>query len=176
MQNVARGLELWDEIGSTYPGDTRRVTCYKDKQVGQLSGSGQTHWVTSFLACVQIGVGRLRLNGLVSLDAPYTDPAGAAVLTTKPIIYQGSKLLINLDAGGGGSLVVQVYKQNSPEPLLTSNVLVHNGVELEAVFASGAAWGGGRPANTTAVAALAGTPVVLVLRMQDCKLYGLQFQ
>jgi hypothetical protein len=32
-----------------------------------------------------------------------------------------------------------------------------------------------RPVNTTAVAALSGTPVVLVLRMQDCKLYGLQF-
>ena len=123
----------------------------------------------------EIGVGRLRLNGLVSLDAPYTDPAGAAVLTTKPIVYQGSKLLINLDAGGGGSLFVQVYRPNKTEPLLTSNFLVHNGVDLEVAFVSGAAWGGGRVANKTAVADLAGTPVVLVLRMQDCKLYGLRF-
>ena len=71
------------------------------------------------------------------------------------------------------------YKWDSPgdtKPLLTSNFLVHNGVDLEVAFASGEAWGGGRPVNTTAIAQLAGTPVVLVLRMQDCKLYGLQFQ
>jgi hypothetical protein len=126
----------------------------------------------------EIGVGRLRLNGLVSLDAPYTDPAGAAVLTTKPIIYQGATLLLNLDAGGGGSLFVQVFtsEADTTEPLLTSNFLVHNGVDLEVVFVNGAVWGGGRHINTTAIAQLAGTPVVLVLRMQDCKLYGLQFQ
>jgi hypothetical protein len=124
----------------------------------------------------EIGVGRLRLNGLVSLDSPYTDPAGAAVLTTKPIIFQGAKLFINLDAGGGGSLVVQVFTPGDTKPLLTSNFLVHNGVDLEVAFASGEAWGGGRPVNTTAIAQLAGKPVVLALRMQDCKLYGLRFQ
>ena len=67
------------------------------------------------------------------------------MLTTKPIIYRGDKLLINLDAGGGGSLFVQVFTTDDSQPLLTSNFLVHNGVDLEVAFASGEAWGGGRP-------------------------------
>jgi hypothetical protein len=130
----------------------------------------------------EIGVGRLRLNGLVSLDAPYSSAANAPVLTTKALVYKGSKLFMNLDAGGGGSLYVQVYlapRGNGPvtgQPVLTSNFLVHNGIDLEVEFVSGAQWGGGRRVNTTGVAALAGTPVVLVLRMQDCKLYGLRFE
>ena len=96
------------------------------------------------------------------------------MLTTKPIIYQGATLLLNLDAGGGGSVVVQVFTPEDTEPLLTSNFLVHNGVDLQVAFVNGAVWGG--HVNTTAIAQLAGTPVVLVLRMQDCKLYGLRFQ
>ena len=129
----------------------------------------------------EIGVGRLRLNGLVSLDAPYTTPAGAAVLTTKPLVFKGNTLLMNLDAGGGGSLYVQVYLApnggavtGQPTILLTSNFLVHNGVDLEVAFASGGNWGKGT-VNTTGLATLAGKAVVLVLHMQDCKLYGLQF-
>jgi hypothetical protein len=126
----------------------------------------------------EIAVGKLRLNGLVSLDAGYTSSANAAMLTTKPFIFAGRRLLLNLDASGGGSLFIQLhlaaeFPATPRSALLTSNYLVHNGVDLEVEF-----WNGGDApgaVNSTAIASLAGTPVVMVMRMQDCRLYGLRF-
>jgi hypothetical protein len=88
----------------------------------------------------EIGVGKLRLNGLVSLDAAYTSVSNASILTTKPLIFSGSKLLLNLNAGGGGSLYIELHlgSHASGPSLLTSNFLTHNGVDLEAAFHSSA--------------------------------------
>lgn len=106
----------------------------------------------------EIGVGRLRVNGLVSLDAPYTSVADAATLTTKPFIFSGSKLLLNLDAGGGGSLFIEVHLGSaSSPPVLTSSFLTHNGVDLVAPFRPSA--NASVVANATAIASLAGRPV-----------------
>ena len=58
----------------------------------------------------EIAMGRLRRNGLVSLSAPYSRESEAAVLTTRPLVFAGRRLLLNLDASGGGSLVVQVVR------------------------------------------------------------------
>ena len=104
--------------------------------------------------------------------------ANAAMLTTKPFIFAGRRLLLNLDASGGGSLFIQLhfaaeFPATPRSALLTSNYLVHNGVDLEVEF-----WNGGDApgaVNSTAIASLAGTPVVMVMRMQDCRLYGLRF-
>eukprot|EP01051_Picozoa_sp_SAG22_P025931 SAG22_NODE_7928_length_697_cov_0.591973_1_plen_116_part_00 len=105
-------------------------------------------------------------GGLVSLDAPYCAAQDAAMLCTKP--------LLNLYAGGGGSLVVEVRRAGAGEAgpaLLTSAPLTHNGVELEALWGETAAW----PGNATAIGELAGAPVVLTMRMQACSLYGFRF-
>jgi hypothetical protein len=68
---------------------------------------------------------------------------------------------------------VHLGSASSP-PLLTSNFLTHNGVDLEAAFRPSA--NASVAANATAIAALAGQSVVLVMHMQACKLYGLRFE
>ena len=129
----------------------------------------------------EIAMGKLRVDGLVSLDAAYTSAEDAAVLMTKPFVFAGRRLLLNLDASGGGSLFIELYvggteatASGSAPPLLTSKYLVHNGADLEVEFLNGGGAGPGA-VNTTAIASLAGTPIVLVMRMQDCRLYGLRF-
>ena len=134
----------------------------------------------------EIAMGRLRRNGLVSVSAPYSRGADAAVLVTRPLVFAGRRLLLNLDAGGGGSVVVEMRRAADtrtdgaagfrrddalPPPLLTSVPLVANCVECEVM------WGGSPSSagNATAVAAYAGVPVVLSLRMQACELYSLRF-
>ena len=119
----------------------------------------------------EMGVGRLRLNGLMSLDAPYLSDA---VLTTKDFVFAGHRLLLNVNAAGGGSLVVEVHRADAPPgapALLTSVPLTRNGVELEAL------WGATptRAGNATAVGRLAGQPVRLVMRMRDCELYSFRY-
>jgi hypothetical protein len=95
------------------------------------------------------------------------------VLHTKPFIFKGTRMLINLEASGGGSLTVQLYHASSTSddyPLLTSTPVVLNGVDLVV------SWGAtNHVGNATAVATYAGVPVRLVMTMQDCNLYGFQF-
>ena len=70
----------------------------------------------------------------MSLNAPYSRWQDAAILRTKPFIFQGSRMLVNLEASGGGSLTVQLYHASSTNddssPLLTSAPVVLNGVNL----------------------------------------------
>jgi hypothetical protein len=121
----------------------------------------------------EIVMGRMRRNGLLSLDAPYSRESEASTLTTHPLRFQGRRLLVNLDAGGGGSLYVEVFRAGAltGSPLLRSVPLVANGVALETQ------WGGtlSKFANATAIGALSGVPIVLRLIMQDCSLYSLRF-
>ena len=42
----------------------------------------------------EIAVGRLRLNGLVSLDAGYSTEDDAAILVTKPLIFAGQRMQV----------------------------------------------------------------------------------
>jgi hypothetical protein len=120
-----------------------------------------------------IAVGRLRLDGLFSLDAPYSSAADAAVLETKPFIYSGSQLILNLDANSG-SVVVSVFVSGGDDelPVLVSAPLVHSDVDQAVRFLN-------RPnstsLNVTGIAALSGTPIWLRLRMQSCQLYSFRF-
>ena len=105
------------------------------------------------------------------------------MLVTKPLIFTGQRLQVNLDAGGGGSLIVEVHDATassssagdayggSGPPLLASLPLSFNAVDLIVMWESGASILG----NATAVAAFSGMPIRLVMRMQDCKLYGFRF-
>ena len=121
-----------------------------------------------------ITLGRMRRHGLVSLDAPYSVAEDAAQLTTKPLTFRGRRLLLNLEASGGGSVAIEVHSATAAPgavPLLKAMPLVHSGVALEVSWKDPVrhVW------NATAVAALAGRPIVLRMRLQDCKLYSLRF-
>ena len=122
-----------------------------------------------------VAVGRLRVNGLVSLDAPYCRQSEAAVLVTKQLKFSGSSLFLNVNSAGPGSVVVEVRRAAQPlsaAPVLTSVALNANGVE-SLVFWSGTATSAG---NATAIGALAGEAVVLTLKMQAASLYSLRFK
>ena len=125
----------------------------------------------------EIGVGRLRLNGLVSLDAPYLS---AATLITKPFIFTGRRLLVNANAGGGGSLTLELYRASAGDnnssdhrstPLLTSVPLTHNGVKLEVQWDRTPRTRG----NASACGEFAGIPVRMTMRLRDCSIYSFQF-
>ena len=117
---------------------------------------------------------RLRVNGLVSLDAPYLREADAAVLVTKPLIFRGHTLFLNLDSAGPGSLAIEVRRADQPSDApaeLQSVPLSANGVDLLVM------WGGSPESagSSTMIEKLSGVPVVLTLRMQACSLFGLRF-
>ena len=121
-----------------------------------------------------IAIGRTRVNGLVSLDAPYLREADAAVLVTKPLIFRGHKLFLNLDSAGPGSLAIEVRRADQPSSApaeLQSVPLSANGVNLLVM------WGGTPESagSSTMIEKLSGVPVVLTLRMQACSLFGLRF-
>ena len=99
----------------------------------------------------------------------------ASVLRTKPFVFSGRQLLVNLDPGGGGSLTVVVREHDADGPiLLTSLPLVYNGVDLPVLFGASSPLFGGN-ATADAVAPFAGVPIQLTMILQDCQLYGFRF-
>jgi len=112
------------------------------------------------------GIGRaiMRLDGFVSLDAPY---AGGE-FTTPLLKFEGSRLELNVDTAGGGSVRVEILSDDGrPIPGLSgdaSSWLVGNSVKLPV------------PWPAVEVNALAGKPVRLRFVMRDAKLYAFQFK
>ena len=106
----------------------------------------------------------LRLDGFVSADAGY---AGGQV-TTPPIRFAGDALELNVDTGGGGSVLVEIldeagepldgYSQAEAEPVVGNSV----GMQV--------AWQDGGDLSD-----LTGKTVKLRFHMQDCSLYAFQF-
>ena len=118
----------------------------------------------------EIAIGKLRVDGMVSMDAPYSRAQDAAVLRTKPLVFHGRRLELNVDASGGGSVFVQVLDARTDRLLLTSVPLSASGVHEEV------SWIGSSPHQPDSVSALAqwaGVPIRMVLHLQECKLYSL---
>ena len=63
-----------------------------------------------------ISVGKLRLDGFVSLSARLHAPAPAEAVT-KPLHFHGSRLELNVRTGGGGSLRVELQDGTTHQPL-----------------------------------------------------------
>lgn len=114
----------------------------------------------------QSGIGRgvLRLDGFVSAD---TDQSGGE-LTTKPILFAGNRLELNLATSATGSVQVELQDANGKA---ISGFAVGNSDKLTTDdVRKTASWNG-----TSDVSKLAGKPVRLRFIMKNAKLYSFQF-
>jgi hypothetical protein len=117
-----------------------------------------------------IGVTRVRLDGFVSQIAPPTGGARAAggTLTTVPVIFSGSRLEINMNAGAGGWLKVEILDRHSqPVPAFSganADELLGNSVRRTATWS-------GKPD----ISGLRGQPVQLRFIGRDVQIYAFQF-
>lgn len=106
-----------------------------------------------------------RWDGFVAAEADYT----GGWLVTRPLIFEGNRLLLNLDTGAVGYAQVGLLDASgAPIPGYSVDESVYiNGDFLEAE----AEWiRKGRD-----VSALAGRPVQVVFRLRGAKLYAMQF-
>ncbi|MFH1924730.1 MAG: hypothetical protein ABIP48_33175 [Planctomycetota bacterium] len=105
-----------------------------------------------------------RLDGFVSADA---GPEGGEIITP-PILFTGSRLVLNADCSGLGEIWVELQdREGHPLPGRSVDDAVsvdRNGTAQEVWWKSG-----------PDVAAAAGKPVRLRIRMRSAKLYAFQF-
>lgn len=112
------------------------------------------------------GIGRaiIRLDGFVSADAGY----GGGEIVTPIIRFEGERLELNLDTGGGGSVRVELQDAyGGPLEGFTegdASFICGNSVRLPV------SWG-----EVQDISALAGKPIRIRFVMRDCKLYAFQF-
>ncbi len=107
----------------------------------------------------------LRIDGFVSLNAPYD--GGETV--TKPLTFQGKKLVLNFATSAAGNVLVEIQdEQGKPLDgyrLEDCTDVFGDSLEREVV------WKGGAD-----VSKLAGKPIRLRLVMKDADLYSLRFR
>lgn len=107
----------------------------------------------------------LRTDGFSSLRAG----AAPGEWVTRPLIFAGSALSLNLSASAAGAMRVEIQDETGrPVPgfeLAACETLVNDGIDLRVV------WRGHPP-----LAALAGKPVRLRFVMNECDLYAFQFR
>ena len=105
-----------------------------------------------------------RVDGFVSLDA---GPAGGT-LTTRPLVFKGERLCLNIHVAGGGSVRVALLgTDGSPLPGFTADdceIINADSINHEVRWKQG-----------SAVGVHAGKPVRVRLIMCNAKLYALQF-
>jgi hypothetical protein len=106
----------------------------------------------------------IRLDGFVSLNAPYA----GGTMTTKPLIFSGSKLSLNYATSAAGTLKVEIQNiDGSPIPgfsLKDSTELF--GDSTKQVMS----W-----KNRSDVSSLSGKPIRLHFELKDGDLYSFQF-
>ena len=123
------------------------------------------------------GIGRavLRLDGFISADAAYT----GGELITRPLIFTGSKLQLNVATGSGGSVQVEVQDEaGKPIPgfaLGDADEINGNHIRVLARWRAEIVEKMPRPEGDPDVGALAGRPVRLRFVMRDARLYSFQF-
>ena len=107
----------------------------------------------------------LRTDGFMSVHAPYE----GGEWITKPLIFTGKKLILNLATSAGGQIRVEVQDANGAPiegfKLDQSKPLIGDAIERAA------AWAGGND-----VSALAGKPVRLRFEMSDADVFSLRFR
>jgi hypothetical protein len=111
-----------------------------------------------------IYLAKQRVDGFVSMDSAYA----GGVLTTRPVVFAGNRLVLNLDTRGTGSASVALLDAGgTPIPGFTSGACERiNADDTDYIVR----WQDGAD-----VAALAGRPVRVQIEMRNTKLYALQF-
>ena len=110
------------------------------------------------------GVAVARTDGFIVAEAAYT----GGDLTTKPLVFEGTTLQLNVDTGAGGIVQVEIQDQ-SGRPL--DGFTAVDADEINGNYLKVAASWGGR----SDLSALAGQPVRLRFIMRDARLYSFQF-
>jgi len=104
----------------------------------------------------------LRVDGFVSLHAPL----GGGELTTKPLVFEGTRLALNISTSGGGGARIEVQ---SPEGRPLDGFALDDCTEVVGdALDFPVHWRGD-------LAALAGQPVRLRFALRDADLYSYQF-
>jgi hypothetical protein len=108
---------------------------------------------------------KLRLDGVVSLDADY---AGGE-FSTPPLVYSGRQLTLNVDASGGGSVRVEIQPESGAalQGFAALDCDPINGSFIGKVVS----WRG-----KTDLGAMSGKAVRLRFVMNDAKLYAFKFE
>jgi hypothetical protein len=107
-----------------------------------------------------------RLDGFVSADAPYDT---TALMVTKPLVFKGNRLVLNIDTEATGYVQVGLLDENGrPIP----GYSVDDGVYINGDFIDKEVEWLGKGTN---LSAFEGRPVQLVFRMRGSKLYAMQF-
>jgi hypothetical protein len=106
----------------------------------------------------------LRTDGFVSVRAGFEE----GVLTTKPLTFEGSRLVVNASTSAGGHLVTEVLDREG-RPIagleaVSSDTLVADGIALEVSWKESAD-----------VSELSGQPVVLRFFLKEADLYSIRF-
>ncbi len=106
----------------------------------------------------------LRTDGFISVNAPYR----GGEFVTKPLIFRGKRLMINLSTGATGGIWIEILRQDGkPMPgFALSDAIEQIGDEVARVVS----WKSGQD-----VSAFAGEPVQLRFVMKDADLYSIQF-
>jgi hypothetical protein len=125
----------------------------------------------------EAGIGRavLRLDGFISADAAYT----GGELTTRPLLFKGSKLQLNMDTGAGGAVQVEMQDQaGNAIPgfgLDDADELNGNRIQVLARWRAEVVGKMRRPAGDPDVGGQGGRPVGLRFVKRDARLYSFQF-
>ena len=106
----------------------------------------------------------LRVDGFTSIDASYV----GGEFTTVPLIFEGSKLVVNVETSAGGYLRVGLLKPNGEfiKGYSPKECDVVNGNFVEKVIT----WRGEEN-----ISDFSGEPIKLYFKMKDAKLYSFQF-
>jgi hypothetical protein len=142
---VRRGNEIWHY----YYGTTEYHSSWVEDHVNQ-----------AVFRVVQ------RLDGFVSLDTPYNREG---LIITRPLIFKGNRLQLNIDTDATGYCQVGFLDKNGqPVPGFS----LDHGIYINGDFvAAEAEW----LVKGKDISSLAGKVVQLVLRMRASKLYAIQF-
>jgi hypothetical protein len=106
-----------------------------------------------------------RFDGFISADTAYT----GGELVTRPLTFEGNRLVLNIDTGATGYAQVGIADTNGQaiEGFGVDDCVYINGDFIDTEVE----WLG----KGTDVSSLAGKPVRLVFRSRGTKLYSMQF-
>jgi hypothetical protein len=140
-----------------------------------FGGAPMSHGASGDLRKGGIGRAVLRLDGFISADADYT----GGELITRPLVFTGSKLQLNVATGAGGSVQVEIQEPSGkPIPGFTledADEINGNYIRVLARWRAELVQKMRRPQGDPDVSTLAGRPVRLRFVMRDAKLFAFQF-